>query len=52
MIHSAQLFFIECDYPIFFAYWICSYAVIFMIFFTNFYVQEYIYRQQQAKKKK
>ena len=47
MIHSAQLFFIECDYPKFFSIWICSYAIIFMIFFTNFYIQEYIYRRNK-----
>lgn len=49
MIHSCQLFFIECDYPKFFAYWICSYAIIFMAFFTNFYIQEYIVRKKKQK---
>ena len=45
MAHSSQFFFIPCDYPIIFSYWICSYALIFMIFFSNFYIQEFINRQ-------
>jgi elongation of very long chain fatty acids protein 7 len=52
MIHSAQLFFIECSYPKIFSIWICSYAIIFMVFFTNFYIQEYIYRHKKALNKK
>lgn len=40
-LHSAQLFFIPCDYPIIFSYWILSYAVIFFGMFLNFYLQAY-----------
>ena len=39
--HSVQLFFIPCNYPILFAYWILSYAVIFLAMFLNFYIQSY-----------
>lgn len=55
IIHSSQLLFIECDFPIGWAYWGCSYLVVFLIFFGNFYVQEYIKRGQkniQSKKDK
>jgi len=41
MIHTSQLFFIECNYPILFAYWIFTYAIMFLLFFANFYVQAY-----------
>jgi elongation of very long chain fatty acids protein 7 len=40
-VHSAQLFFVECNYPILFTYWIGSYAVIFLVLFVNFYVKSY-----------
>ena len=40
-IHSAQLFYMECNYPIVFTYWIALYAVIFLVLFLNFYVQSY-----------
>jgi len=41
MIHTSQLFFIECNYPILFAYWIFAYAIMFLLFFANFYIQAY-----------
>lgn len=41
MIHTSQLFFIKCNYPILFAYWIFAYAIMFLLFFANFYVQSY-----------
>jgi elongation of very long chain fatty acids protein 7 len=41
MIHTSQLFFIECNYPILFAYWIFAYAIMFLLFFANFYIQSY-----------
>lgn len=44
LVHSCQLLFIKCDYPTLFVYWIGSYAIIFMIFFANFYFHEYIIR--------
>ena len=54
MIHGSQLLFIECNYPIGFVYWTATYMVIFLIFFGNFYIQEYIVRQRKKdfKKKK
>ncbi|PAA69115.1 hypothetical protein BOX15_Mlig002892g1, partial [Macrostomum lignano] len=52
-VHSCQLFFIPCNYPIVFAWWILSYAVIFLILFANFYVKAYAagrrLQQQQQK---
>jgi elongation of very long chain fatty acids protein 7 len=41
MIHTSQLFFIKCNYPIIFAYWIFAYAIMFLLFFANFYAQSY-----------
>ncbi|CAF0733879.1 unnamed protein product [Adineta steineri] len=41
MIHASQLFYIECNYPVLFAYWIFAYAIMFLLFFANFYVQSY-----------
>ncbi|XP_013412266.1 elongation of very long chain fatty acids protein 7 [Lingula anatina] len=40
-IHSFQLCFIDCDYPMLFTYWIAAYAVIFLCLFSNFYIQAY-----------
>lgn len=40
-IHTSQLFFIDCNYPIHFAYWIGSYAIFFLILFADFYVKSY-----------
>lgn len=40
-LHTSQLFFIECNYPMTFAYWIGSYAVIFLIMFADFYKKAY-----------
>ncbi|XP_076440354.1 very long chain fatty acid elongase 7-like isoform X2 [Babylonia areolata] len=40
-IHSVQLLFIECNYPIFFVYWIGFYAVIFLVMFAHFYIKTY-----------
>jgi len=50
MLHSAQLLFIECHYPVLFVYWIGSYAIIFMVFFANFYHKNYT-PQSQIKPK-
>jgi elongation of very long chain fatty acids protein 7 len=50
MIHSAQLLFIKCNYPTIFVYWIGLYAIIFLVFFTNFYIQEYYVRQKSRSK--
>ena len=40
-IHTSQLFFIECDYPMMFAYWIGLYALVFLIMFADFYRKAY-----------
>lgn len=40
-VHTSQLFFVDCNYPILFAHWIGSYAVIFLFLFANFYVKSY-----------
>lgn len=41
LIHSFQLFVIECNYPRLFAYWIGAYAIIFLTLFANFYINAY-----------
>jgi len=40
-IHSAQLFFIECNYPRLFVYWIGLYALVFLVMFADFYIKAY-----------
>ena len=45
-VHSMQLFFTDCSYPILFVYWIGSYAIVFLVMFAHFYIQTY-----QAKSK-
>lgn len=37
--HTAQLFFIKCDYPMIIAYVMCFNAALFMVLFSNFYIQ-------------
>ncbi len=51
MIHTSQLFFIECNYPILFAYWIFAYAIMFLLFFANFYIQAYKKKPVSTKSK-
>lgn len=51
MIHTSQLFFIQCNYPILFAYWIFAYAIMFLLFFANFYVQAYKNQPDSTKSK-
>ncbi|KAK3599820.1 hypothetical protein CHS0354_022386 [Potamilus streckersoni] len=41
VIHSSQLLFIDCQYPIIFVYWIGLYAFIFLILFADFYRKSY-----------
>jgi len=41
MIHTSQLLFIECEYPIILAYLIWLYAFVFFCFFGHFYVNSY-----------
>ncbi|XP_064606884.1 very long chain fatty acid elongase 7-like [Liolophura sinensis] len=41
VIHSSQLLFIDCNYPMTFVYWIGAYAVIFLVMFINFYRKAY-----------
>jgi len=52
MIHTSQLFFIDCDYPTLFAYWILAYAIMFLLFFANFYVQAYKKPAETSEKSK
>lgn len=42
LIHAFQLFFIECDYPKAFAWWIGGHAVMFYFLFSNFYKETYV----------
>ena len=39
---TRQLFVRDCNYPVSYAYWIGSYAWIFLIMFGNFYRQAYL----------
>ena len=42
MLHTTQLLFLKnCNYPKLFAYWIGSYAIIFLVMFADFYVKAY-----------
>lgn len=45
-IHTAQLFFIECDYPRVNVYIMCFNSIMFFSLFSNFYVQAYIKRKR------
>jgi hypothetical protein len=49
IIHGSQLMFIECAFPVGWFYWGVCYLIVFLIFFGNFYVQEYIIRQNKKK---
>ena len=40
-LHSFRLFFVKCDYPIFFTYWIAGSEVFFLCLFINFYRKSY-----------
>lgn len=42
LVHALQLLFIECNYPIAFAYVIMSYAVLFLTLFSNFFLRAYV----------
>lgn len=46
-IHSGQLFFIECDYPKSFMYFIGAHAVLFYFLFSNFYKQTYTKKEKK-----
>ncbi len=48
-IHTAQLFFIECIYPMTFAYTIGSYTIIFLILFADFHRKAYNRKPAAAK---
>lgn len=52
IIHSSQLFFTECNYSKGFIVWLCSYMVIFLIFFGNYYRHEYFIRQKKNESAK
>lgn len=48
-VHSAQLLFIECNYPIINAFVVMFFTSFFIIMFGNFYVQAY--KTDRTKKK-
>ncbi|XP_046328876.2 elongation of very long chain fatty acids protein 7-like [Haliotis rufescens] len=50
VIHSTQLLFRECDYPVLFIYWIGAYAGIFLILFADFYRKAYIKPKPKSEK--
>lgn len=41
MVHAFQLFFIDCDYPQAFNWFICGHAVMFYVLFRAFYKEAY-----------
>ncbi len=47
ILHGSQLLYIECNFPIEWAYWASSYVIFFFFMFANFYVHEYIFRQRK-----
>lgn len=47
ILHGSQLLYIECNFPIEWAYMASSYVILFLFLFANFYVQEYIVRQRK-----
>lgn len=50
MIHSFQLFFIECNYPMAFVYVIGGHSVMFFLLFADFYKQSYGKKVMLSKK--
>ncbi|XP_046394925.1 elongation of very long chain fatty acids protein AAEL008004-like [Ischnura elegans] len=59
MLHSFQLLFREnCEYPVFFVWWIGCHAILFYVFFTGFFKEKYgkasheLRTSQQVSKKK
>ncbi|KAK4021843.1 elongation of very long chain fatty acids protein [Daphnia magna] len=50
--HTAQLFFIECNFPKIIAYIMCFNSVMFLSLFSNFYIQAYIKRRRLPAVKK
>ena len=48
MLHAFQLFFIECNYPKAFVWWIGMHAVMFFFLFKEFYKQQYTKPSKQA----
>jgi len=46
-IHGLQLFFIECDYPIVFAWLLVGHGVIFFGLFSGFYWKSYIVKSDR-----
>ena len=50
VIHASQLFFIECNYPKFFAWWTGTGAIFYGIMFVNFYIHAYFNARQKHPK--
>ena len=46
--HSFTLFFIECDFPVGFAYWIGFTEIFFLVLFVNFYRKTYKHKKSLA----
>jgi len=44
--HTAQLFFIDCNFPKILAYVMCFHSIMFLGLFSNFYIQAYIKRRR------
>lgn len=49
IVHAFQLFFINCNYPKAFAWWIGGHAVLFFFLFTDFYKQAYMKKKSRTK---
>ncbi|XP_041358337.1 elongation of very long chain fatty acids protein 7-like [Gigantopelta aegis] len=50
VIHTAQLLFIECNYPKTFVYIIGSYAFVFLVMFADFYFKTYKAKRSETQK--
>jgi len=49
IVHAGQSAFTDCDYPRWINYWLVCFSGIFLILFSNFYIQEYIKRLRAKK---
>lgn len=52
VVHGMQLYFIECDYPKQFANAIMCFACIFFVLFANFYIQAYLKRGAERRRRR
>lgn len=49
IVHAFQLFFINCNYPKAFVWWIGGHAVVFFFLFTDFYKQAYLKKKARTR---